>query len=100
MTDSHTRHLPDPEPRWPATIALVAAGLLPMALPRSLTMVPPWGLAFAVAGLIGGAVAARHAGRRELNEWLAYSALVVLTVALLYSLFQLVSALPRHTESA
>lgn len=88
------------EPRWPAAVAIIAAALLPFALPRSMSIAAPWVLAVAIAGLAIGAVLARRAGKHRLNEWLGYSSLVVLTGAMVFSLARLVSALPRHAESA
>ena len=88
------------EPRWPAAVAIIAAGLLPFALPRSLSVAPPWVLATVVATLVLGAVVARHTGNHRLNEWLGYACLVLLTGAMMFSLVRLISALPRHAESA
>ena len=100
MTEPSTETDDGTEPRWPALVAIVAAALLPFALPRSMSVAPPWVLATAVAGLAVGAVLARRAGKHRVNEWLGYASLVVLTGAMVFSLAQLVSALPRHAESA
>lgn len=88
------------EPRWPVALATLAAAALPFALPRSLSVLPPWIVAILVAALVAGAVVAHYMRRTRMNELFGYSVLVVLTIALLYSLVTLIVALPRHAELA
>lgn len=88
------------EPRWPVVLATLAAAALPFALPRSLSVLPPWIVAMLVTALVAGAVVAHYMRRTRMNELFGYSVLVVLTIALLYSLVTLVVALPRHAELA
>ncbi len=88
------------EPRWPAALAVIAAAFLPFALPRALSLGPPWILAVAIAVIVAGAYAAKHSGRERLNEWLGYTSIGLLTAALGYGLATLVIALPHHTEAA
>lgn len=90
----------NPEPRWPAALAVFAAGLLPLALPRSLSLAPPWALTPANLILLTGAVLAHRRHRQKLNEILSYANLGLLALELLYSLTTLVLALPRHTQPA
>lgn len=91
---------PNAEPRWPAVLAVFAAGFLPFALPRSLSLAPPWALAPANAVLLVAAVLAHKHHLHKLNESLSYANLGLLTLEMLYSLVTLVLALPRHAELA
>jgi hypothetical protein len=86
------------EPRWPVVLATLAAATLPFALPRSLSVLPPWIVALLVTALVAGAVVAHYMRRPRMNELFGYSVLAVLTIALLYSLITLIVALPRHVE--
>jgi hypothetical protein len=88
------------EPRWPVALATLAAAALPFALPRSLSVLPQWIVALLVTALVAGAVIAHYMRQRRMNELFGYSVLVVLTIALLYSLVTLIVALPRHAELA
>lgn len=86
------------EPRWPAALAVSAAAFLPFALPRSLSLAPPWALVPANLILLAGAILAHRHNRQKLNERLSYANLGLLTLEMLYSLGTLVLALPRHAE--
>lgn len=86
------------EPRWPAILAVFAAGFLPFALPRALSLAPPWALVPTNLALLLGAVLAHKHGRESLNEKLVYANLGLLALEMVYSLITLVIALPRHAE--
>jgi len=88
------------EPRWPVALASLAAASLPFALPRSLSILPPWIVALLVTLLVIAAVVTHYTHKPMLNQLFGYSMLVVLTAALLYSLTTLILALPHHTEVA
>ena len=88
------------EPRWPVVLAMLAAALLPFALPRSLSIFPQWIVAVVACVLIAGAITAHILRQPRMNELFGYAVLVVLTIALLYSLITLILALPRHAEVA
>jgi len=88
------------EPRWPVVLATLAAAALPFALPRSLSVLPQWIVALLVTALVAGAVIAHYMRQQRMNELFGYSVLVVLTIALLFSLVTLIVALPRHAEPA
>ena len=90
----------DAEPRWPAALAVFAAGCLPFALPRSLSLAPPWALAPVNFVLLAGAIVAHRHHLHKVNEWLSYANLGLLTLEMAYSLVTLVIALPRHVELA
>ncbi len=88
-----------PEPRWPALAAAVSIGALYLAIPETLTLGPGW-LLFAVSGaLLVPTVLFRWARQERLNEFFAYTALVVITVAVISSLALLVTRLPQHKET-
>jgi hypothetical protein len=89
-----------PEPRWPVILAVLAAAGLPFALPRSLSVLPQWIVAALVAVLIGAAVVTHNVNKHRLNQIFGFSLLIVLTIAQLFSLGRLISALPKHTEVA
>jgi hypothetical protein len=88
------------EPRWPVALACLAAAALPFALPRSLSVLPQWIVALLVVLLVLAAVITHYTHKPMLNQIFGYSMLVVLTIALLYSLVELIIALPHHTEVA
>lgn len=88
------------EPRWSVALAALAAAMLPFALPRSLSIFPQWIVALLVMLLLLAAVVTHYTHKPKLNQLFGYALLVLLTVALLYSLITLILALPHHTEVA
>jgi len=91
-------HHPDPEPRWPALVALLAAGGLRFALPESLTVGPDW-LLLAVVGVLAVPTVITHqAGLNSLNRILGYAITSIVTADMIWSLWLLVAALPSHKE--
>jgi hypothetical protein len=91
---------PEPEPRWPAGVALLAAAFLPLALPRSLTLAPTWFLVPTNVVLLAGALLAHKHNRGKLTDTFSYANLGLLTLSMLYSLATLVLGLIHHAESA
>ena len=89
-----------PEPRWPAALALLTAALLPLALPRSLTLAPALALVSTSVVLLTGAIVAHKHNRIKLTDIFSYSNLGVLTLSMVYSLATLVLGLLHHAESA
>lgn len=87
------------EPRWPATIALLAIGGLHYALPSSMTPGPDWLLLVAVVLLIIPAMVAHRRGRHDLNEVLGYIIMALVTFELIASLSLLISGLPSHRQT-
>jgi len=53
----------DPEPRWPAAIAVLAVGGLYLALPASLTVGPRWLFPGVIAVLLVPTMISHHAGK-------------------------------------
>ena len=69
--DNVSREIPQklaPEPRWPATISLLAIGMLQFALPRSMTAGPPWLLLVIVCVLLVPIMYSRRRGMHQLNH--------------------------------
>jgi len=90
---------PDPEPRWPATVALLAAGGLRLALPEFLSYGPDW-LLLAVVGVLAiPAILAHLRGLNTLNRILGYIMTSIVTLDMIWSLGLLVAALPTHKET-
>jgi hypothetical protein len=88
-----------PEPRWPAFIAVFAAGGLYAALPASLAVGPRW-LELSLISLIAVPTAlSNKLGNTRLNQVLGHLLSGVLTVFMLWSLVLLVRALPAHVET-
>jgi len=89
----------DPEPRWPALLALFAIGGLRLALPDSLAVGPNWLVLAVIAGLTVPTVIARRMSNHTMNQVLGYITNGVITLDMAWSLCLLVAALPAHKES-
>jgi uncharacterized membrane protein len=89
----------DPEPRWPAAIAVLALGGLYLALPESLTFGPRWVFPAAIAMLLVPTVISHRAGKHHLNRILGFTVTGLVTIGMIVSLTLLISALPAHKES-
>ncbi len=87
------------EPRWPAVLAVLAVGLLYLALPGSLTLGPPWLLLAVVAVLLVPTITAHRMGKSRLNQAFGFAVLGVMTAALAAGLVRLVAALPTKAEA-
>jgi len=84
----------DPEPRWPALVASLAAGGLYTALPDVLTLGPRWLFPSVFLALLIPAVISHHVGRHHLNTIFGFAVDGVLTAGLIISVTLLVGALP------
>jgi len=89
----------DPEPRWPAFVAVIAVGGLYTALPDALTMGPRWAFPSLVLALLVPTVVSHHAGKHRLNIVFGFAVDAVLTLALIISVVLLIGALPTHKEA-
>ena len=89
----------DPEPRWPALVAGLAAGVLFYLVPDPLTFGPGWLPLALITAMLIPATVFHSAGRRRLNEVFAYLGLGVITLALLTSLILLVVRLLNHQDT-
>ncbi len=90
---------PDREPRWPAFIAILAAGGLYTALPEALTMGPRWLFPALVLSLWIPSVLFYHAGKHHLNSVFGFAMDGLLTVGLIVSVVLLIDALPTNKET-
>jgi len=80
-------------------VALFAVGALFYALPRSLKYGPDWLLLLLIVVLTAPGVLLRSMRRLTLTRILGYAASSVMTLAMIGSLWLLVSRLPLHKES-
>jgi uncharacterized membrane protein len=88
----------DPEPRWPAAIAVLAVGGLYTSLPTALTFGPRWLFPGIVFGLLIPTVVSHRVGKNRLNAVLGFSVTTVLTLGLILSLTLLITVLLKHKE--
>lgn len=86
----------NPEPRWPAFVAIAASGGLYTALPAALTFGPRWFFPSIILALLIPTVISHHTGRSRLNAVLGFVMSCVLTLGLIISLILLIGALPAH----
>jgi hypothetical protein len=89
----------EPEPRWPAFVAVLAVGGLYTGLPDALTFGPRWLFPSVVLALLIPAVVFHHTSRQRLNTIFGFTVDAVLTIGLTISIVLLVGALPAHQES-
>jgi len=89
----------EPEPRWPAIVATVAAGGLYFALPAGLTIGPRWAFPLLVGVLLASTVGLHRVGHHRLDRALGFALIAILTSQMILSLVLLVGALPSHVES-
>jgi hypothetical protein len=88
------------EPRWPASIAVLAVGGLFAALPSSLSFAGPrWLLLVIVVVLMIPTIVSHQVGHHFLNQILGYIVNGVVTVAMIASVAMLLSAVTSHTIS-
>jgi hypothetical protein len=87
------------EPRWPATIALLAVGSLRLALPASFSAGPNWLLLAVMVILILPTIWAHYCRFDGLNKVLGYILTSIVTADMIWSLYRLVVAIPLHEES-
>ncbi len=84
------------EPRWPAMVALLAVGVLRLALPEPLSAGPSWLLIVVVAILILPTVWTDRRDFYQPHRILGYILTSVVTVDMIWSLCLLVYELPAH----
>src|SRR6266496_2670623 len=89
----------DPEPRWPAFIAVLAVGGLYLALPAYLIIGPRWLFPVVIVVLLIPTVISHRAGKHHLNRILGFTVTGLVTMAMIASLILLIAALPAHKES-
>lgn len=89
----------DPEPRWPALIAILAVGGLYLALPANLTVGPRWLFPGIVIALLVPTVISHRAGNHNLNKLFGFTVTGVVTAGMIASVALLIRALPSRKES-
>ena len=87
-----------PEPRWHTILALAAVAGINMALPRSLIVGPTWLLPAVIGGLLAPTIVSHRMGRHSLNHVLGIISNSIITIALIGSVFLLVTTIPSHEE--
>lgn len=95
----HVKDRWDPEPRWPALIAVLAVGGLYLALPSALTIGPRWLFPAVVVALLVPTVISHRAGKHHLNRILGFTVTGLVTLGMIASVTLLIGALPAHKES-
>jgi len=89
----------DPEPRWPAVIAVLAVGGLYLALPTDLIFGPSWLFPAVIGVLIVPTVVSHRTGRHHIDRILGFIITSLVTIAMVVSVFLLIRALPLHRQS-
>ena len=89
----------EPEPRWPAIIAVLATGSLFLFMPERLTFGPNWLLLLLVGILTIPTVLTRRLGITNMNYWFGLSLSAVITCAMVWSLAVLIQGLPTKKEN-
>jgi hypothetical protein len=93
-----TQHKRDHEPRWPALIAGLGAGVLFYLMPEHLILGPRWLPLVLITAMLIPATVFHLTGRHRLNDIFGYSGLVTITIALASSLALLILRLPQHLD--
>jgi hypothetical protein len=96
--DGAKRPRPNPEPRWPAVLAILAVGGLNAALPEPLSFGPYWLLLAVVTVLLIPTVISYRAGHHRLNLILGHVVAVTVTASMIWSLTTMISRLPAHSD--
>jgi hypothetical protein len=89
----------DPEPRWPAFIAVIAVGGLYLALPPYLIIGPRWVFPAVVTTLLIPNIIAHRVGKHGITRILGFAVTVLVTLGLVVSVILLIAALPAHKET-
>lgn len=88
-----------PEPRWPALMAVIAAGGLFSALHSDLIVGPRLLLPAVLVVLMVPTVVSHQIGRQDLNRRFGLAVTSVITLGLIVSVILLISALPSHRQA-
>jgi uncharacterized membrane protein len=87
------------EPRWPALVAMLAAGCVYWALPEPLSLGPSWLLLAVVLILLIPIVVSHHRGMYNVARILTFAANGAITLAMIASLIFLIQGIPKHEEA-
>jgi hypothetical protein len=88
----------EPEPRWPAVLAILATGGLYFVIPPALRFGQEWLLLAVVSALLIPTIVTHRIGMTQLNRILAHIVLGILTSAMIWSLTLLIVRLPSHAD--
>src|SRR5579872_4982643 len=86
------------QPRWPASIAVLAIGALHYALPSAFSVGPDWLLLLVIVLLLIPTIVAKRMRKYDLNNFLGYCILALITTALITSVSILIYRLPTHAD--
>jgi uncharacterized membrane protein len=86
------------EPRWPAFVALFAAGFVHRSLPERLSVGPSWALLVITIVLLLPIIYSNHRGHYNVARILTFTATAVITCAMIASLGLLISGIPKHQD--
>jgi len=89
----------DPEPRWPALIAIMSVAGLYTALPPYLILGPRWFFFIIVVFLMIPTVVSHLKEHHALNRVFGFTISSVITLAMIVSVGLLIAELPSHKES-
>lgn len=88
------------EPRWPALVAMFAAGCVYLALPEPLSVGPSWLLLAIVLVLLVPLTVSYRRGNHDVARILTFVANSVITLALIASLIFLIYGMAHHLNTA
>jgi uncharacterized membrane protein len=89
----------DPEPRWPAFVAMLAAGGVYLSLPERLSVGPGWGLLALILVLMVPIAVSNRRGDFHITRPLVVIANGAITVGMITSLVWLIKDIPEHRDS-
>ena len=98
-TSRSSREARNPEPRWPAIVAVLAVCGLYLTLRLDLVVGPRWLLPGAIVILLIPTAISHQIGRHRLDRLLGFVVSALLTVLLIASVILLVMGLPSHRQS-
>jgi uncharacterized membrane protein len=88
-----------PEPRWPAFVAMLAAGGVYLALPERLSVGPGWGLLAVIVVLMVPIAVSNRRGEYHITRPLVVIANGAITAGMITSLIWLIQGIPQHRDS-
>jgi len=86
------------EPRWPAFVAMLAGGMLYLALPERISLGPSWALLAVILVLLIPINVTYHTGRYNVTRVLTFGANTAITIGLVGSLALMIEGLPHHKD--
>jgi len=87
-----------PEPRWPAFVAMLAAGGVYFSLPERLSVGPGWGLNAVIVVLMVPIAVSNRRGDFHITRPLVVIANGAITVGMITSLVWLIKDIPQHRD--